>query len=238
MISFLKPWARNKAQKKLASLPDNRGIRFLLRLEARLSSLTLGTIKLSERSRGGIHPKHWITDFLGFFTDNINASDTVLEIGCAYGHVASRIAEKAKHVTAIDVRRDAIEKARQQFNRSNISFISADFFDFADENKFDVVIMSNVLEHIEDRRRFLEKSAALGGRLLIRVPAFDRDWMVPYKKKLGLEWRLNKGHEVEYTEDMLREELGRAGLSVEYLCCKWGNYCCIAEKKRGDSGQS
>ncbi|MBL7070817.1 MAG: class I SAM-dependent methyltransferase [Candidatus Omnitrophica bacterium] len=238
MISFLKPWVRNKAQKKLASLPDDRGIKMLLRLEARLSSLTLGTIKLAERSRGGIHPKHWITDFVGFFLDNINASDTVLEIGCAYGHVASRIAEKAKHVTAIDIRRDAIEKAGQQFNRSNISFISADFFDFTDGSKFDVVVMSNVLEHIADRGRFLEKAAVLGGKLLIRVPAFDRDWTVPYKKKLGLEWRLNDGHEVEYTEGMLRDELGRAGLSVKYLCCKWGNYCCIAEKKRGDNGRS
>lgn len=231
MIRFLISHLIRKMQKRLAFLSDNRGIKLLLRLQGILHSLALGTIKISERAKGGINPKHWVTDFHNFFLDNIKPSDTVLEVGCAYGHVANAIAKKAKHVTAIDIRSEAIEKAKQHFKRNNLSFLSNDFFDFADEEKFDIVILSNVLEHINERQSFLKKAAALGEKLLIRVPSFDRDWLVPYKKELGLEWRLNKDHKLEYTEDILRQELNRSGLAIENLFCKWGNYCCVATKK-------
>lgn len=231
MRLFLEPWLKERMQRYLASIPGERGIKFLFRLYDRLYFFILGVIKIAERQKEGVHPKHWLTDFHSFFLDNIKPSDAVLEIGCAYGHIANAVAQKAKSVTAIDIRSDAIEKAKKQFDRSNLSFINQDFLSFPETECFDVVILSNVVEHISDRKEFLKKAARIGKRLLIRVPAFDRDWTVPYKKHLGLEWRLNNDHKLEYTDDILRKEIEQAGLSVNSLFCKWGNYCCIATKE-------
>lgn len=233
MIRFFMPLIR-RLQKLLVYLPDNRGIKFLLRLQRRVDNFVFATIKIKEISRGGIHPKHWITDFHTFFLDNIDFSDSVLEVGCAYGHIANSLAKKAKKVTAIDIRPEAIDKARRQFKRSNLVFINSDLFKFPDSERFDAIVLSNVLEHIDERKRFLEKTAVLAKKLLIRVPAFDRDWWVPYRKEFGLEWRLNKDHKLEYTEDALRKELDAAGLIAKSIFCQWGNYCCVAMKREAE----
>ena len=49
---------------------------------------------------------------------------------------------------------------------------------------FDVVMLSNVLEHLSGRAEFLRRVqiAARPIRLLIRVPLFERDWRVPLKR--------------------------------------------------------
>jgi SAM-dependent methyltransferase len=228
MLRRVKSLVAKRIQLKLASLANDRGIKFLLRLHEKLQFFTMGVIKVDERAEGGIHPKHWVTDFHQFFVDHISASDAVLDIGCAYGHVADKISRKAKYVKAVDIRPDAVEAAKEQFSRENLTFEVCNFLEMPTDEKFDVVIMSNLLEHVDDREECLRKAAMLGNKLLIRVPAADRDWMVAYRRSLGLEWRLHVDHRLEYTEDVLRKELERFGLRVTELFCRWGNYCCVA----------
>jgi hypothetical protein len=64
---------------------------------------------------------------------------------------------------------------------------------------------------------------------LIRVPAFDREWRVPWKKELGVEWRLDPTHETEYTLPQLEAELREAGLRVADCVTRWGEYWVRAE---------
>ena len=92
------------------------------------------------------------------------------------------------------------------------------------ENKFDVVVLSNVLEHIEHRVSFLKDliSNTKASTFLIRVPSFDRDWRVPLKKELGIEWRLDVTHEIEYTVDIFLSELSSSGMEAIHLESKWG----------------
>jgi len=103
---------------------------------------------------------------------------------------------------------------------------------------FDVVVVSNVLEHLTDRAALMRRWAEWYGaaRFLIRVPAFDRDWRVPFKRDLGVEWRLDVTHETEYTVASLREELREGGLEVEELVANWGEYWVSARVR--DSGTS
>ena len=73
--------------------------------------------------------------------------------------------------------------------------------------KFDVIILSNVLEHIENRIEFLQKIKNLAPKILIRVPMINRDWITLYKKELGVEWRLDKTHYIEYTLESSKQKL-------------------------------
>jgi hypothetical protein len=96
---------------------------------------------------------------------------------------------------------------------------------------FDVLVLSNVLEHIDRRpeRLALWREWYRPRRWLIRVPAFDRDWRAPFKKELGVEWRLDVTHETEYTRDQLERELAQAGLVIDELIVNWGEYWCSAK---------
>ena len=85
-----------------------------------------------------------------------------------------------------------------------------------------------MLEHLPRRPEFLSKLKQLPGieRLLVRVPLFERDWRVPLKQELGIEWRLDPTHETEYTLESFAEEVREAGLQVGHLEVRWGEIWC------------
>ena len=71
----------------------------------------------------------------------------VLEIGCGEGDLAAIIAYHGADVTAIDYSKEAIKIAKSKFNIKNLSFHCTQIEKLKD--KFDVVVMQGVLEHIE-----------------------------------------------------------------------------------------
>ena len=72
----------------------------------------------------------------------------VLEIGCGEGDLAAIIAYHGASVTAIDYSEEAIKIAKSKFNIKNLSFHCTQMEELKD--KFDVVVMQGVLEHIEE----------------------------------------------------------------------------------------
>ena len=50
----------------------------------------------------------------------------------------------------------------------------------------------------------------------------NRDWITLYKKELGVEWRLDKTHYIEYTLESFKEELKKAGLNLEKYSIQFG----------------
>ena len=67
-----------------------------------------------------------------------------------------------------------------------------------------------------------EKADRRPAHILIRVPLFERDWRVPLKQELGVEWRLDPTHEIEYTIESFAEEIAEAGLTVSLQEIRWG----------------
>jgi 2-polyprenyl-3-methyl-5-hydroxy-6-metoxy-1,4-benzoquinol methylase len=211
---------------------NKRAVRFILRMLMRLHNACYNSIsRFAVAAEGGIHPKHRLMNYHAFFTDNVNMRDTVLDIGCGNGFLSYDVAQKAKHVTAIDLSQDNIASARRDFNRDNINYIYGDACQFMFTDKFDVVILSNVLEHIEDRVDFLLRIRELAAKLLIRVPMVNRDWLTYYKRELGVESRLDLTHQTEYTLESLKAELDRAGLMIEKTSIQFGEIWAIAKRK-------
>jgi hypothetical protein len=87
-----------------------------------------------------------------------------------------------------------------------------------------------VLEHLQNREALLARlQATIVPRcILIRVPLYERDWRVPLKQELGVEWRLDPTHETEYTVDSFQRELNGAGLSVSDMQVRWGEIWAVA----------
>lgn len=204
------------------SLPPDDALRFLFRLDAFLYSLQ------GQKSivyGGGVHTKHRHLRYHAFFTERIAPEDSVLDIGCGNGAVDYDIAEKTgAMVTGIDTSEANIAIARRKFSHPRISYILGNALSGLPQGQFDVVILSNVLEHLPDRSQFLQQvqKSTKAQRILIRVPLFERDWRVPLKQELGVEWRLDPTHETEYTIESFQREMDEAGLQIDHLEARWG----------------
>lgn len=182
------------------------------------------------RENGGLHPKHRILDYHKFFLDNISATDSVLDIGCGNGSVAFDMSKKAAKVVAIDISEKNIKTAQSKFNNNNLEYIIGDATTYKFEGKFDAITLSNVLEHIENRVDFLSKTKLLAPKILIRVPLITREWLAVYKKENGIEYRTDKTHFVEYTEEGFAEEIGGAGLTIESWHIKFGELYAVCRR--------
>ena len=56
----------------------------------------------------------------------------------------------------------------------------------------------------------------------------DRSWLVLYKKELGIEYRLDKTHYIEYTIDDFKRELEDAELELVDFSIRFGEIWAIA----------
>jgi len=170
----------------------------------------------------GLHPKHRIMNYHKFFLDNIEQGSKLLDIGCGIGALTSTISKKAGKIVACDYNANSISIAKSKYSRENIQYIIANATEFEFEDNFDYIILSNVLEHIEDREIFLEKLKPLAKFILIRVPMINRSWITLYKRELGLEYRLDKTHKIEYTLSSFRDEMKRANLELIHYSIQFG----------------
>lgn len=207
-----------------------RALRFLFELENRLYQLEGQT---SVRYGGGIHTKHRHTNYHQFFIKNLKPGERALDVGSGNGFLAYDVVTSVKNirVVGIELNKSNIKFACEHYQHPNLVFIHGDVLKNIPEEKFDVVILSNVLEHIEYRVDLLKKLTKLTHpkRLLIRVPQYDRDWRVPLKDELGVGSRLNKTHFIEYIKEKLLEELSLANLRPTHMEFRWGEIWSIAE---------
>lgn len=181
--------------------------------------------KISQKAiklNNGIHPKHRIMNYHTFFLDNTDENSKILDIGCGRGELTYDLAKKAKQVIAIDISRNKINEAKKKFNRDNIKYINDDATKYNFKEKFDFVVLSNILEHIKDRHDFLTKIKHLAKIFLIRVPMINRSWLSIYEKELGLEYRLDKEHQIEYTFETFQKEMESVGLKIMSYSIQFG----------------
>ena len=178
-----------------------------------------------------IHPKHRILRYKEWFLDKISGQDVVLDIGSNTGVMVEFLASKAAFVYGIEIVPGHYQEACKIRQKPNIQYLLGDatVYDYQSLKSVNVVTLSNVLEHINNRVEFLCKirhgvvwKDRSHKRFLIRVPMIDRDWMVLLKKEHGLEWRLDDTHCTEYTAESFREEMLQAGLSVDSMDIRFG----------------
>lgn len=185
---------------------------------------------------GGKHPKHRLLRYQEWFRDHIEAKWVVVDVGSNTGSMAALLADKASYVYGIEIVPKLSEIARQTYVKKNLEFITADAtsFDYSKCLPVDCVTLSNVLEHIHDRiaflnllRRQLPWRNSDSCTFLIRVPTIEREWLAVYKKEIGVEYRLDRTHEIEHTRLQFCTELLNAGLQIESLDIRFGEFYAI-----------
>ena len=200
-----------------------RGLRRLAVLQDRLEWV------FNERAMiygGGVHPKHRLMRYHDFFVERIPPGSRVLDIGCGYGAVARSIATRVPGSTVVGVELDQarLAQARAGSVPANLTFVEADARRDLPPGPWHVVVLSNILEHIEDRVGFLIDilRQAQPEKLLIRVPLFERDWKVALRKDIGANYFSDSTHFIEHTRAELAHELASSGLEQTETILLWG----------------
>jgi len=206
------------------------GLKYLFNIKDKLNWV------VNERAMAhgaGEHPKHKLTNYHHFFIDNISNYQKVLDVGCGYGAVARSIAlaHKNSMVVGVDISSKNIAKATSVFNPKNLSFVKADASNFNFNERFDVVVLSNVLEHITNRVDFLKclKKSSGASKFLIRVPLFERDWEMPMRRELGVNYFSDNDHKIEHSLEELKSEVEMASFEIINYQTLWGEIWAVCD---------
>jgi len=136
-------------------------------------------------------------------------------------------------VIGIEIEKEKYENAVKTYSGDNLQFIHGDATKDMPDEQFDVITLSNVLEHIEDRPGLLKTLVKKYSpkKVIIRVPLFERDWRVPLKKEIGIDYRLDDTHFIEFTKEIFQDEMSVAGLNIQSIDIRWGEIWAVMTPK-------
>lgn len=149
-----------------------------------------------------------------FLLDRIKPSDRVLDLGCGHGDVTAAIAEVAARAVGID--HSAYNLAIARNAHPQVEFVEADAHDYLNSGrKFDVLIMSHILEHLDDPKEILRFAANNFARVYIEVPDFDSFQLNPIRQARGRRLVYSDNdHVTEYDRHELANDLEAGGLQI------------------------
>ena len=115
----------------------------------------------------------------------------LLEIGCGNGDLLAEAIKSGFSVTGVEFSSHACEVARSKLNDSE-SVICGQIDAISDQNeKYDVCILSDLIEHVRDPKQFLFKVHRLlkpNGIVFIATPTTD-SWSARYLKDRWMEFK-------------------------------------------------
>jgi SAM-dependent methyltransferase len=151
---------------------------------------------------------------------------SLLELGLGHGFTAKYFSEASAHHVIIDGASKIIDTFKEEHPNFPGTIVLDYFETFDTSERFDIIVMGFVLEHVDDPefllrryRRFLKP----GGKLYIAVPNAKS-----LNRRLGLEmglianiYDLNQndvalGHQRQYCLDTLRAAVSRSGYEITH----------------------
>ena len=167
-----------------------------------------------------IHP-FMLRAFLPFFRKG-----NMLELGSFKGEFTKRLLPYFKDITCVEASEEAIKFAKKKFGRK-IKCITALFETVKLPKKYDNVILTHTLEHLDDPvlvlRKINDKWLSKKGRLFLVCPNGNAA-----SRQIAVKMRLlshntvitpaeaKHGHRITYTLDTLERDAKAAGLNVVY----------------------
>ena len=137
----------------------------------------------------------------------------IIEVGCGNGLLLKNFPRNEFHFTGADFSKGNLEHAKKK--NPDLDFFQADLTNNSSwnehKNKFDTVLCSEVLEHIQDHDLALKILNSLlkpNGTLVITVPAFPL---------LLSKFDIKEGHVRRYTKNSISKVVNNAGFVIEEI---------------------
>ena len=145
---------------------------------------------------------------------NADRSRKILEVGCGLGYLTHALRKAGHDVRGLDISSNAVAEAKAAFGDN---YICADVNDYAAApggERFDFVVMTEVIEHLDEPITVLRALRALlkpGGVALVSTPSKD---FLPQTAV----WRTDNPpvHLAWYSKTSLREMARRADFGIKF----------------------
>lgn len=164
-----------------------------------------------------------------FIKKNLGTSGSVLEIGCGSGYLLNKLQQSGWTVMGMELSPMLASEVRK---RLGINVIEADFmeYDMPVEERFDLVILRHVFEHLPDPLKAINKLGALAkdnGHIVMEFPNIE----APELKLKRMIWRMGlrkykaerdrlPGHANEFCRNSFKYLLNKTGFKL----IKWETY--------------
>lgn len=171
-----------------------------------------------------------------FLINLIPKNSYVLDIGCGRGHIVNRLIDKTTNIIGIDNDKYSIEIAKKSILNTPIQFFCVDVFKYLKENedkKFNVIILSHILEHLDNPNKFLFNLADKADYLYVEVPDIEATYLNIYRETLKVDLIYSDAdHVTEFDRKSLEMIINEAGLFVLKAEFRYGviKYWCSKNK--------
>jgi SAM-dependent methyltransferase len=153
---------------------------------------------------------------------------SLVDIGCGTGRWCRAAKRHADRVVGIDLSEDDLAMARERSDPA-IEYIRGDVGTVLGAERFDVTLMVNVLEHVDDPEGLLRTALAISRRLIAEVPDLESDPLNVVRRVVGSPWYVDADHVREYTLDTLRGQLERSGWRIAHQEQRGGAILVVAD---------
>lgn len=136
------------------------------------------------------------------------------EVGCGSGEILVTLSKKFKEATfhGYDISENAIKIAKPKEN-SNIKFECKDISKNKIDLKHDLLLIIDVIEHIENYFAFLRDVRYLSKHTIFHIPLDMALWTL-FREKMLIESKSRVGHIHNFTEDFILEILQDNGYKI------------------------
>lgn len=145
-------------------------------------------------------------------------SKKVLDIGCGVGTVDFYLESRAKSVTGIDISKKGIVTARESLKimklEKNIIFKQMEFPKNAPASKFDLIICSEVLEHLKNDKKAVSRIYNLLNKNGIVIASSPSQNAPLYKLGLLKGFDKKVGHIRRYTVNSFANLFRKSGFGI------------------------
>ena len=150
----------------------------------------------------------------------------ILDVGCGYGHNGAEIMKKNNAVFGVDISPMAVEKAKKRLTFAAVADFSRPetLPEEIRREKFDMVIFSDILEHVYDPLLLVRNAVPLmkeNATLLVSVPNIA-NWLTRLRLLLG-SWEytvsgmMDRTHIRFFTLKSIKRLIAEAGFEVVHV---------------------
>lgn len=165
----------------------------------------------------------WHEEGASFKTDkiiqllNINniCFENICEVGCGSGEILVQLAanyNKVEEFYGFDISKDAINIAKSK-ETNRIKFECKDVAKVKEENFFDLLLVIDVIEHVDDYFKFLDNITLLGKYTIFHIPLDMFVWSL-FREGILIEFKNRVGHIHNFTEEFIESILIDKGFKI------------------------
>ncbi len=159
--------------------------------------------------------------------EHAKGAESLLELGLGHGITATTFSPHFKRHVVLDASPAVISNFQKRYPNAQIDIIECYFENFETEERFDIIVLGYILEHVDDPKLILEKFKKFlkpSGRIFITVPNAE-----VLNRKLGhlagmldnmqelSDHDLLLGHKRYYTVDSLKDDVESSGYHIENI---------------------